>query len=225
MQTYYECNSCKYKSTRKTNANRHIKIIHNGNARAFDFKTGKDSASASNKHHFQEHGLETKTEGLPLSRAIENIHKPFETLEKLSSILPDNQRYHYLSDTIKFSFLTKDPAKFIEDQIKEFRSTFYLRRLAVYLAKDESMSMSILQAEEYIKTSLTSCYNLKNTNGIKGTSTEASNSKEIESLLSKAAITCLINRDEARNIIDQVLVMDPANKVATSIKKFIDTNT
>lgn len=99
----------------------------------------------------QELGLETNTEELQISRAIENIHKPFETLEKLSSILPDNQRYPYLSNTIKFSFLTKDPANFIENQIKEFRSTFHLRRLAVYLAIDKSMSMSILQAEEYSK--------------------------------------------------------------------------
>ena len=225
MQTYYECNSCKYKSTRKTNANRHIKIIHNGNARAFNFKTGRDSASASNKHHFQKRGLGTDTEELQLSRAIENIYKPFETLEKLSSILPDNQRYHYLSNTIKFSFLTKDPAKFIENQIKEFRSTFYLRRLAVYLAIDESMSMSITQAQEYIKTSITSCYHLKSTIDIPRISKPTPNSKDIDSLLSKAAITCLFNKEKSRNIIDRVLTIDPTNEIAISIKNFIDTPT
>jgi hypothetical protein len=197
--------------------------MHHGIARAFNFKTGTDSSSASNKHHFQRLGLDMNAEEAQLSRAIENIHTPFETLEKLSSILPDNERYKYLSNTIILSFLTNDPAKFIEDQIKGFQSTYYLRRLAIYLAIDKSMS--IIQAEEYIKISITSCYNLKNTIDIKRTSTAAPNSKDIDSLLSKAAITCLFNRKEARNIVDRVLVIDPANKVAMSIKNFIDTDT
>lgn len=66
---------------------------------------------------------------------------------------------------------------------------------------------------------------MKNTNDIKRTSTEASNFRYIDSLLSKAAITCLFNREKARNIIDRVFVIDPGNKVAISIKNFIDTTT
>ncbi|MGE0691592.1 MAG: hypothetical protein AB7O87_13495 [Candidatus Nitrosocosmicus sp.] len=223
MRTYYECNSCKYKSTRKTNANRHIKIIHNGNARAFNFKTGIDSASASNKHHFQELDLETNTEELHISRAIEKIHKPFETLEKLLSQLPNDIRYPYLANTLKHSFLTKDPAKFIEDQIKEIRPAFYLTNLAVYLARDKSMSMSITQAQDYIKTSIASCYHLKSTIDITRISKPTQNFKDIDSLLSRAAITCLFNKEQARNIIDRVLTIDPTNKIAISIKDFIDT--
>jgi len=159
MQSYYECNSCNYKSTRKTNANRHIKLIHKGNADAFNFKTGTDSSSASNKHHFQKLSLEMIAEESQLSRAVENIHEPFENLEKLLSVFPDKVRYQYLSNILKFSFLTKNPAKYIEDQIKESRSTFYLRKLAIYLASGKSMS--IIQAEEYIKTSIISCYHWK----------------------------------------------------------------
>ena len=225
MQTYYECNSCNYKSTRKTNANRHIKIMHHGNALAFNFKTGIDSSSASNKHHFQRFGLDTSAEEAQLSGALGSIYKAFQTLEKLLFIFPDDERYQFLSNTIKLSFITSDPAKFIEEKVKEFQSTFYLRRLALYLASDKSISMSIIQAEEYIKNSIASCYHLKNKIGTKQTFTAASNSKDIESLLSKAAITCLFNRREARNIIDQVLVIDPANEIAISIKNFIDTNT
>ena len=83
MRNYYECNSCNYKSTRKTHANRHIKLIHKGNADAFNFKTGTDSSSASNKHHFQKLSLEMIAEESQLSRAVENIHEPFVNLERL----------------------------------------------------------------------------------------------------------------------------------------------
>ena len=158
-----------------------------------------------------------------LSRAVENLHEPFENLEKLLSVFPDKVRYQYLSNILKFSFLTKDPAKYIEDQIKESRFTFYLRKLAIYLASGKSMS--IIQAEEYIKTSIISCYHLKNIIDIKRTPEAAQNSKDIDFLLSQAAITCLFNKEEARNIIGRVLVIDPVNKIAICIKNFIDTNT
>lgn len=223
MQSYYECNSCNYKSTRKTNANRHIKLIHNGNATAFNFKTGTDSSSESNKHQFQKSSLEMIEGESQLSRVVENIHEPFETLEKLSTVFPGTVRYHYLSNILKISFLTKDPAKFIGNQIKERRSAFYLRKLAIYLASDKSMTIN--QAEEYIKTSITSCYHLKNAINIDRTPTTPQNSQEIDSLLSQAAFTCLFNKDHTREIIGRVLAVDPVNKIAISIRDFIDTNT
>lgn len=223
MQSYYECNSCNYKSTRKTNANRHIKLIHHGNAIAFNFKTGTNSSSPANKHHFQQIDLETSAEELQLSRAIEHIHKPFEILEKLLSVLPAVIRYPYLSYILKFSFLSTDPAKFIEDKVKEIRPAIYLTNLAGWLARDESMSMSITQAEEYIRTSITSCYHLKSTIDVTRKSKPAPNSKDIDSLLSKAVVTCLFNKEQTRIIIGRVLALDPGNKIAISIKNFIDT--
>jgi hypothetical protein len=223
MHSYYECNSCNYKSPRKTNANRHIKLIHKGNALAFNFKTGTDSSSASNNSQIQKYSLEMFAEESQLTRAIDNIHRSFEILEKLSSVFPDRARYQYLSNILKISFLTKDPAKAIEDQIKENRSIFYLRKLAIYLANDKSISIN--EAEEYIKTSITSCNHLKKITDIKRTPKATQNSKEIDSLLSKASITCLFDKEQARDIIGRVLAIDPDNKIALSIRDFINTNT
>jgi len=66
---------------------------------------------------------------------------------------------------------------------------------------------------------------LENIIDIKRTPEAAQNSRDIDFLLSQAAITCLFNKEEARNIIGRVLVIDPANKIAICIKNFIDTNT
>jgi len=85
------------------------------------------------------------------------------------------------------------------------------------------MSMSITQAEEYIRTSITSCYHLKSTIDVTRISKPAPNSKDIDSLLSKAAVTCLFNKEQTRIIIGRVLALDPGNKIAISIKNFIDT--
>jgi hypothetical protein len=184
-----------------------------------------NSSSPSSKHHFQQLDLETSAEELQLLRAVEHIHKPFEILEKLFSVLPVVIRYPYLSHILKFSFLSTDPAKFIEDTVKEIRPAIYLTNLAGWLARDKSMSMSITQAEEYIRTSITSCYHLKSTINVPRISKPVPNSKDIDSLLSKAAITCLFNKEHARTIIDRVLAIDPDNKIAMSIKNFIDNPT
>ena len=151
------------------------------------------------------------------------MHERFETLEKISAVFPGSARYQYLSNILKISFLAKDSAKFIEDQIKENGSTFYLRKLAIYLASDKSMTIN--QAEEYIKTSITSCYHLKKITDIERTPKAPQNSKEIDSLLSLAAFTCLFNKEHAREIIGQVLTIDPVNKIAISLKDFIDADT
>ena len=110
-ENLYECNSCLYKTPRRTNANRHIRLIHNGDAIALNAKTGKLS---SQKQITNQKSIWR----LKLSTIFSDIITPFERLEFLIRFFPEQIKVKSLSDTLVESLLNAEPHKVINEKIK-----------------------------------------------------------------------------------------------------------
>ncbi len=113
-ENVYECNSCLYKTPRRTNANRHIRLIHNGNAIALNKKTGKLSSQKPITNHKSEADLEAQI----IYDIFNDIITSFERLESLVRFFPEQMRVKSLSDTLVESLLNTEPHKVINEKIK-----------------------------------------------------------------------------------------------------------
>lgn len=222
MQNYYECNSCNYKSTRKTNANRHIKLVHKGNAHAFNFKTGQASSTHSDKTLTQRTKADVSVDDALFVQSIGKMMEPFESLESLSAVLPPNIKNYYLSQILRISLLTNDPAAFINEQVKQNRSYFFLRKLATYLSNTGPLSVS--KAENFIRVAIISCYHSKKAMGTNQTIKASLDSKDMNSELSHAVAASLFDKAKAKGIVRQILATDPENKIGKTIMNYIDSN-
>ena len=122
-ENLYECNSCLYKTPRRTNANRHIRLIHNGDAIALNSKTGKLTSQKKNKNQ--------KTNWrLKLSTIFSDIITPFERLEFLIRFFPEQIKVKSLSDTLVESLLNAEPHKVINEKIKTIQNDLPIAKLS-----------------------------------------------------------------------------------------------
>lgn len=156
----YQCDSCNRKFSRRSNANRHIKVVHMGNAIAFNKITGK-SSTETYRHPYNSRmgllppgmdlgGLEDiksspEDEEL-LTEILEKIRKPFEDLESLVVNLDENSRARYLAETITSSFLTSDPVKIIQDTVDLTRTFKFKKKLVDYISRRNNTNNSQAQA-------------------------------------------------------------------------------
>lgn len=139
----YQCNACNYETPRRTNANRHIELVHKGDAIAFNNKTGKLSTQVINKPN------KVKSATLDDEIIIEissDMIGPFEKLELLVNFFPKDMKEKYLSDIIISSLLSSDPVKRIHKAIAEIRSEIPLTRFALYIANYKKMELSVAVA-------------------------------------------------------------------------------
>jgi GTP1/Obg family GTP-binding protein len=117
-ENVYECHSCLYKTSRRTNANRHIRLIHNGNAIALNKKTGKLSSQKPITNHKSEVNWETQI----IYDIFKDIITSFERLESLAKFFPEQMRVNFLSETLIASLLTNEPHKVINEKIKTLQN-------------------------------------------------------------------------------------------------------
>lgn len=122
-ENLYECNSCLYKTPRRTNANRHIRLIHNGDAIALNAKTGKLS---SQKQITNQKSIWR----LKLSTIFSDIITPFERLEFLIRFFPEQIKVKSLSDTLVESLLNAEPHKVINEKIKTIQNDLPIAKLS-----------------------------------------------------------------------------------------------
>ena len=125
-ENVYECNSCLYKTPRRTNANRHIRLIHNGDAIALNAKTGKLSSQKQITNHKSEADLETQI----IYDIFNDIITPFERLEFLIRFFPEQMKVKSLSDTLVESLLNAEPHKVINEKIKTIQNDLPIAKLS-----------------------------------------------------------------------------------------------
>lgn len=125
-ENLYECNSCLYKTPRRTNANRHIRLIHNGDAIALNAKTGKLSSQKQITNHKSEVDLEAQI----IYDIFNDIITPFERLEFLIRFFPEQIKVKSLSDTLVESILNADPHKVINEKIKTIQNDLPIAKLS-----------------------------------------------------------------------------------------------
>jgi hypothetical protein len=125
-ENVYECNSCLYKTPRRTNANRHIRLIHNGDAIALNAKTGKLSSQKQITNHKSEADLETQI----IYDIFNDIIIPFERLEFLIRFFPEQMKVKSLSDTLVESLLNVEPHKVINEKIKTIQNDLPIAKLS-----------------------------------------------------------------------------------------------
>ncbi len=125
-ENVYECNSCLYKTPRRTNANRHIRLIHNGDAIALNAKTGKLSSQKQITNHKSKADLETQI----IYDIFNDIITPFERLEFLIRFFPEQMKVKSLSDTLVESLLNVEPHKVINEKIKTIQNDLPIAKLS-----------------------------------------------------------------------------------------------
>lgn len=136
-ENVYECNSCLYKTPRRTNANRHIRLIHNGDAIALNAKTGKLSSQKQITNHKSEADLETQI----IYDIFNDIITPFERLEFLIRFFPEQMRVKSLSDTLIASLLNTEPHKIINEKIKTIQKEIPIVKLSNYISAHKKMEL------------------------------------------------------------------------------------
>ena len=138
-ENVYECNSCLYKTPRRTNANRHIRLIHNGNAIALNKKTGKLSSQKPITNHKSEGDLEAQT----MYDICNDIGTSFERLELLVRYFPEQERVKFLSDTLIASLLNTKPHKVINEKIKTIEKGLPIAKLSSYISAHKKMELPV----------------------------------------------------------------------------------
>jgi hypothetical protein len=115
-----------YKTPRRTNANRHIRLIHNGDAIALNAKTGKLSSQKQIINHKSEADLEAQI----IYDIFNDIITPFERLEFLIRFFPEQMKVKSLSDTLVESLLNAEPHKVINEKIKTIQNDLPIAKLS-----------------------------------------------------------------------------------------------
>lgn len=129
-ENVYECHSCLYKTPRRTNANRHIRLVHNGNAIALNKKTGK----LSSQKPITNHKSEVEWEAQIIYDIFNDILTSFERLELLVKFFPEQWRVKFLSETLISSLLNNEPHKVINEKIKTIQNELPIAKLSNYIS-------------------------------------------------------------------------------------------
>jgi hypothetical protein len=196
--------------------------VHKGNAHAFNFKTGQASSTHSDKTLTQSTNTDMSMDDALFVQSIGKMMGPFESLESLSTVLPPKIKNYYLSQILQISFLTNDPAAFINEQVKQIKPYFFLRKLATYLSNTGPLSVS--KAENFIRAAIISCYQSNKAKGTNQTIKASLDSKDMNSELSHAVAASLFDKEKAKGIVRQILATDPENKIGKTIMNYIDSN-
>lgn len=138
-ENVYECNSCLYKTPRRTNANRHITLIHNGNAIALNRKTGKLSSQKPITNQKSEVDLETQI----IYDIFNDIVTSFERLEFLVRFFPEQMRVNFLSGTLIASLLNTEPHKVINEKIKTIEKDLPIAKLSNYISANKKLELPV----------------------------------------------------------------------------------
>lgn len=138
-ESVYECNSCLYKTPRRTNANRHIRLIHSGNAIALNKKTGKLSSQKPITNHKSEVDLEAQI----IYDIFNDIAPSFERLEFLVRFFPEHMRVKSLSDIIIASLLNTEPHKVIDEKIKTIQKDVPIAKLSNYISAHKKLEFPV----------------------------------------------------------------------------------
>jgi len=129
-ENVHECHSCMYKTPRRTNANRHIRLIHNGNAIALNKKTGKLSSQKPITNHKSEVELEAQI----IYDFFNDILPSFERLELLVKYFPEQMMVNFLSETLVTALLDPEPHKIINEKIKILQNNLPIAKLSNYIS-------------------------------------------------------------------------------------------
>lgn len=138
-ENVYECNSCLYKTPRRTNANRHIRLIHNGDAIALNKKTGK----LSSQKPITNHKSEVDSEAQIIYDIFNDIAPSFERLEFLVRFFPEHMRVKTLSDTLIASLLNTEPHKVIDEKIKTIQKDLPIAKLSNYISAHKKLEFPV----------------------------------------------------------------------------------
>ena len=138
-ENVYECNSCLYKTPRRTNANRHIRLIHNGDAIALNKKTGK----LSSQKQITNHKSEVDSEAQIIYDIFNDIAPSFERLEFLVRFFPEHMRVKTLSDTLIASLLNTEPHKVIDEKIKTIQKDLPIAKLSNYISAHKKLEFPV----------------------------------------------------------------------------------
>ncbi|TVP40366.1 C2H2-type zinc finger protein [Candidatus Nitrosocosmicus arcticus] len=153
LENSYQCDTCDKKFSRRSNAKRHIKVVHEGRARAFNKITGKSTVEVL------QHPDKSRTGSLPLgmdagkhidllssdmeeellSEILEKIRKPFEELESLVADQSEIPKALYLSRQITASFLSSDPVKILQELVNFIRIFKLKIKLVNYISKSDNI--------------------------------------------------------------------------------------
>lgn len=157
----YQCDSCDKKFSRRSNAKRHIEVIHEGKARAFNTIKGKSTAEVL--QHLDKSragsmipGMDAGNHKDPLGSDMEEelldeilgkIRKPFQELESLAADQSEIPKAQYLSRQITASFLSSDPVKILQDSVN-YTNIFKLKKKLVnYIVKSDNVDQ--IKAESF----------------------------------------------------------------------------
>lgn len=149
----YQCDTCDKKFNRRSNAKRHIKLVHEGKAQAFNKIKGKstmevlqhpDKARAGSMLHGMGAG---KHKDLPspdaeeelLAEILGKIRKPFEELESLVVDKAEIPKALYLSRQITVSFLSSDPVKALQDSVDYINALKLKKKLVNYIVQSDNI--------------------------------------------------------------------------------------
>ncbi|CAN5779243.1 hypothetical protein BH23THE1_BH23THE1_20920 [soil metagenome] len=140
-ENVYECDSCMYKTPRRTNANRHIRLVHNGTAIAFNNKTRRLSTQKSTTNH--KNKSEIDLESQIIYDIINDVMGSFERLESLVRFFPEQMRVKFLSDTLITSLLYTEPHKVINEKIKTIQNELPMVKLSNYISASNKMELAV----------------------------------------------------------------------------------
>lgn len=129
---YYQCSSCSYKTTRASNANRHIKLKHEGRANAYNYK--KQKFSIKNKLSLTDDLSELEIEDLRIKKILEKITEPFEILQETTKSLKELQRAEFINTVVLKSLESNNPAKTLTNANTSLKCDLLLQRLAEYMS-------------------------------------------------------------------------------------------
>lgn len=129
----YNCNSCNRSFSRKWNANRHIQLVHNGYAVAFNIKTGKFSYE-KNDNISNQINRSSDAEDQKILNIINKILLPFEDLEKLAAENWGEAKDGYLSDLLISALYSTNPIEVLKNALEYNRSIFGLKKMTQYIS-------------------------------------------------------------------------------------------
>jgi hypothetical protein len=140
-----------YKTPRRTNANRHIRLIHSGNAIALNKKTGK----LSSQKPITNHKSEVDSEAQIIYDIFNDIISSFEKLEFLVRFYPEHMRVEFLSVTLIASLLNAEPHKVINEKIQAIQKDLPITKLSSYISayKKKEFTMATIFLKELVVNS------------------------------------------------------------------------
>jgi hypothetical protein len=154
----YVCNQCNKEFSRKWNALRHNKQIHQEFAIIYDKTTGFTIRNSIQENDIP--FINSFVEELNIYKICGKLLFPLTELEKVLYDMPESERIKYISSLIVAAINAPDPVALIQYNLDFERSVRDKQKIVSYLAKGNNMNN--IQAEHYLKEMIRSSRYFKN---------------------------------------------------------------